>query len=379
MFWMKTSVDVIGFAPRTARAAAPPLEKWEAAQHADNGVRIDHLRVRYGARTVLDDLSLSIGAGELLTVLGKSGCGKTTLLRFIAGFVKADGLSGSLTVAGRDLTHTPPHKRNLGLLFQSYALFPHLSVFENVAFGLRARRLNTADITRRVADALQLVQLGDMGGVMPAQLSGGMQQRVALARALVIEPDVLLLDEPLSALDANLRASMRSELKALHERLPNLIIVCVTHDRDDALVLSDRTLLMREGRIAQIGTPRELYDAPRDGFVARYLGAANLLPPHLIFPAGDRRHAERERLACVRPERWRVLPHGAPGAGRLGGTVTSVEWRGAETALTVALDAARSEPVRVTMLRARAQGDVPERGARVSLACATEDAVLVHP
>ena len=247
----------------TQARSAPHRIALDAA-HSDTpgGVQIDHLTVRFGSRTVLDDLSLTIQRGELLTVLGRSGCGKTTLLRFIAGFIEADGLSGTLTVAGHDLTHVPPHKRNLGLLFQSYALFPHLSVFENVAFGLRARRTPSKDVARRVADALKLVQLGDAGHVMPAQLSGGMQQRVALARALVIEPDVLLLDEPLSALDANLRASVRSELKALHERLPNLTIVCVTHDQDDALVLSDRTLLMREGRIAQLGTPQQLYDTP---------------------------------------------------------------------------------------------------------------------
>ena len=193
------------------------------------------------------------------------------------------------------------HKRNLGLLFQNYALFPHLTVFENVAFGLRARGMASSEVTRRVADALKLVQLGDAGHHLPAQLSGGMQQRVALARALVIEPDVLLLDEPLSALDANLRASVRSELKALHERLPNLTVVCVTHDRDDALVLSDRALLMRDGHIAQLGTPQQLYDAPQDGYVARYLGPANLLPPHVIFPLGDPRHEVRGKVACVRP------------------------------------------------------------------------------
>lgn len=341
---------------------------------APGGVRIDRLSVRYGARTVLDDLSLSIGSGELLTVLGRSGCGKTTLLRFIAGFVKADGLAGTLTVAGRDLTHVPPHKRNLGLLFQNYALFPHLSVFENVAFGLRARRMNGAEITRRVADALKLVQLGDAGHVLPAQLSGGMQQRVALARALVIEPDVLLLDEPLSALDANLRVSVRSELKALHERLPNLTVVCVTHDRDYALVLSDRTLLMRDGRVAQLGPPRALYDAPRDGFVARYLGAANLLPPSAFYPVGDPRHALRDKVACVRPERLRIVPSGAE---QLHGRIESVEWRGAELAVSVIADGIPGEPVLVTMQRGRQA--VPERGARVSLACEADDVILIDP
>jgi 2-aminoethylphosphonate transport system ATP-binding protein len=328
--------------------------------------------VRFGTRTVLDDLSLTIERGELLTVLGRSGCGKTTLLRFIAGFVEADGLAGTLTVAGRDLTHVPPFKRNLGLLFQSYALFPHLSVYDNVAFGLRARRLKAGEIARRVADALKLVQLGDAGHVMPAQLSGGMQQRVALARALVIEPDVLLLDEPLSALDANLRASVRTELKALHERLPNLTIVCVTHDQDDALVLSDRTLLMRDGRIAQLGTPRELYDNPKDAFVARYLGAANLLPPPIMFPIGDARHDDRDHMACVRPECLSIVPLGH---AQLHGTIASVEWYGAALSVSVMLDALPDQPVLVTMQRAH--GPMPVKGARVSLRHEVDDVVLI--
>jgi 2-aminoethylphosphonate transport system ATP-binding protein len=343
-------------------------------QHASDGVHVDRLTVRFGTRTVLNDLTLTIRRGEFLTVLGRSGCGKTTLLRFIAGFIKADGLAGNLTVAGRDLTHVPPHQRNLGLLFQSYALFPHLSVFDNVAFGLRARKLKSNEIARRVADALKLVQLSESGHVMPAQLSGGMQQRVALARALVIEPDVLLLDEPLSALDANLRASVRSELKALHERLPNLTIVCVTHDQDDALVLSDRTLLMRDGRIAQLGTPRELYDTPNDGFVARYLGAANLLPPRIVYPVGDPRHEERERLACIRPERFTVVPLGE---GPLHGTVTSIEWYGASLSISVTLDAMPNEPVLVTAQRGHHR--MPDKGARVSLRFEADDVVLVRP
>ncbi|WP_250467468.1 2-aminoethylphosphonate ABC transport system ATP-binding subunit PhnT [Caballeronia sp. GAFFF2] len=341
---------------------------------ARSGVHIEGLTVRFGARTVLDQLSLHIERGEFLTVLGRSGCGKTTLLRFIAGFIQPDAFAGALFIAGRELTHVPPHQRNLGLLFQSYALFPHLSVFDNVAFGLRARKLKTGEIARRVADALKLVQLADAGHVMPAQLSGGMQQRVALARALVVEPDVLLLDEPLSALDANLRASVRSELKALHERLPNLTIVCVTHDQDDALVLSDRTLLMRDGRIAQLGSPRELYDAPNDGFVARYLGAANLLPPRVVYPVGDARHDERERLACIRPERFSIVPLGD---GPLHGTIASVEWYGASLSISVALDAWPNEPVLVSTQRGHTR--MPEKGARVSLTFEADDVVLVHP
>ncbi|CAN7603637.1 2-aminoethylphosphonate ABC transport system ATP-binding subunit PhnT [Caballeronia sp. LjRoot34] len=360
-------MNTLTLAPAARDAAAV-----DSNQLAHGGVRIDRLSVRFGTRTVLDDLSLTIERGELLTVLGRSGCGKTTLLRFIAGFIEADGLAGTLTVAGRDLTHVPPFKRNLGLLFQSYALFPHLSVYDNVAFGLRARRLKAGEIARRVADALKLVQLGDAGHVMPAQLSGGMQQRVALARALVIEPDVLLLDEPLSALDANLRASVRTELKALHERLPNLTIVCVTHDQDDALVLSDRTLLMRDGRIAQLGTPRELYDNPKDAFVARYLGAANLLPPSIMFPIGDPRHDDRDHVACVRPECLSIVPLGD---AQLHGTIASVEWYGAALSVSVMLDALPDQPVLVTMQRAH--GPMPVKGARVSLRHEVDDVVLI--
>ncbi|WP_420813184.1 ATP-binding cassette domain-containing protein [Pararobbsia silviterrae] len=338
------------------------------------GVQIDRLTVRFGERAVLDDLSLTLERGELLTVLGRSGCGKTTLLRFIAGFVEADYVTGRLTVAGRDLTDAPPHQRNLGLLFQSYALFPHLSVFDNVAFGLRARRVKRGDIARRVADALKLVQLGDAGHLMPAQLSGGMQQRVALARALVIEPDVLLLDEPLSALDANLRASVRSELKSLHERLPDLTIVCVTHDQDDALVLSDRTLLMRDGRIAQLGTPQALYENPADGFVARYLGAANLLAPSLVFPIGDARHAEREKLACLRPEQLKI---DALGSSPLHGTISAVDWYGATLSVAVELDAMPGVPALVSMQHGA--GRTPIRGDRVSLRYEVDDVVLIRP
>jgi 2-aminoethylphosphonate transport system ATP-binding protein len=366
---LASASSVLDAAGQPARAEGDAIRPPRTA-----GVQIDHLTVRFGERAVLDDLSLTLERGELLTVLGRSGCGKTTLLRFIAGFVQADHVTGRLTVAGRDLTDAPAHRRNLGLLFQSYALFPHLSVFDNVAFGLRARRVASGDIARRVADALKLVQLGDAGHLMPAQLSGGMQQRVALARALVIEPDVLLLDEPLSALDANLRASVRSEIKALHERLPDLTIVCVTHDQDDALVLSDRTLLMRDGRIAQLGTPQQLYEQPIDSFVARYLGAANLLAPSLIFPIGDARHNEREQFACLRPEQLRIVPLGE---GPLHGVIGAVDWYGATLSVAVELDALPGQPVLIAMQRVA--GRMPTKGERISLHYEVDDVVLVRP
>jgi len=364
-----------------ANISLPRMQGQEAALDAalpdpSNGVCIENLTVRFGTHTVLDDLSLTIKRGEFLTVLGRSGCGKTTLLRFIAGFIKEEGLIGNLTVAGRNLTQVPTHQRNIGLLFQNYALFPHLTVFENVAFGLRARRRPNREIHQRVGDALKMVQLADEASAMPAQLSGGMQQRAALARALVIEPDVLLLDEPLSALDANLCAAVRTELKALHERLPNLTIICVTHDQDDALVLSDRTLLMRDGHIAQLGTPQQLYDTPNDSYVARYLGTANLLAPELVFAQGDARRQIRDRVACLRPEMLRITP---PGKGQLQGTVVSVEWYGAVMSLSVALDAEPHDRLQVSVSRAQAQGTIPQKGARVSLSYEAEHVVLIKP
>jgi 2-aminoethylphosphonate transport system ATP-binding protein len=330
------------------------------------GVEIEGLTVRFGPKTVLSDLDLTIAPGEFLTVLGRSGCGKTTLLRFVAGFTQA--VSGRLRIGGKDLTGAPPHKRNLGLLFQNYALFPHMSVFDNVAFGLTARGVPASQIRMRVEAALRLVQMEASLRLPPASLSGGMQQRVALARALVIEPDVLLLDEPLSALDANLRASVRTELKALHERLPYLSIICVTHDQEDAMVLSDRTLLMREGRIAQLGTPQELYDTPRDRFVAGYFGAANFLPTSLVprINGHDANH-----MICLRPEQMRLAPLGG---GVLEGTVSNIEWRGASIALSVVPDGVPADPILIALPRGET---VPERGARTGIVFRHEDAVLV--
>jgi spermidine/putrescine ABC transporter ATP-binding subunit len=230
------------------------------------------LRKTFGSVLAVDGVSLEAAPGEFLSLLGPSGCGKSTVLRMVAGLVEPD--AGQVVLAGEDITRVPVHRRNLGLVFQSYALFPHMTVFENVAFGLRRRRAPDAELRSRVERVLELVRLGPLGARHPRELSGGQQQRVALARALVTEPSVLLLDEPLSNLDALLRDEMRVELKRLQERLGTTMIF-VTHDQAEALTLSDRVVVMDHGRVEQVGRPEEVYRSPATGFVARFLGRAN--------------------------------------------------------------------------------------------------------
>jgi iron(III) transport system ATP-binding protein len=237
-------------------------------------VAIEHVSFSYGDGLILDDVSLAVHKGEFFAFLGPSGSGKTTLLRLIAGFgVPA---SGRILLDGKDVTPLPPWSRNVGMVFQNYALWPHMTVAKNVAFGLERRRLSKQEIHRKVADALRLVGLTDFAERRPAQLSGGQQQRVALARTLVIEPTVLLLDEPLSNLDAKLRIEMRSELRELQQRV-GITTVYVTHDQEDANAVADRVAVLDGGRIQQIGTPLALYDHPANRFVAGFLGTANVI------------------------------------------------------------------------------------------------------
>jgi len=237
-------------------------------------LRVRRLRKAFGPVVAVDDVSLDAAPGEFVALLGPSGCGKSTLLRMVAGLVEPDG--GEIVLAGEDITRVAVHRRNLGLVFQSYALFPHMTVFENVAFGLRRRGVGPPELGPRVERMLELVRLGPLGARYPRELSGGQQQRVALARALVTEPRVLLLDEPLSNLDALLRDEMRVELKRLQERL-GITMIFVTHDQAEALVLSDRVVVMEAGRVEQIGRPEEVYRRPATAFVARFLGRANFL------------------------------------------------------------------------------------------------------
>ena len=235
---------------------------------------LDGLSAVYGATKAVDAVSLSVTRGELLALLGPSGCGKTTTLRMIAGFVPPS--AGTVHVNGADITRAPSHKRGMGVVFQSYALFPHLTVLDNVAFGLRMRGLSAADRRAKAGSALEMVALSQLSGRYPHQLSGGQQQRVALARALVVEPDVLLLDEPLSNLDAHLRAEMRTEIRHLQQRL-SITTVFVTHDQEEALAMSDRVAVMDKGRLVEVGTPATLCDHPADAFTAGFLGARTVV------------------------------------------------------------------------------------------------------
>jgi spermidine/putrescine ABC transporter ATP-binding subunit len=300
----------------------------------------------YGGVRAVDAMDLVILEGEFLSLLGPSGCGKTTTLNLIAGFVEPT--AGRIIIDGEDVTGLPAHLRGLGVVFQSYALFPHLSVFENVAFGLRERRTPSAEIARRVGEALELVQLDRQGRQRPAELSGGMQQRVALARALVYRPRVLLLDEPLAALDKKLREEMRDELRAI-QRSVGITTVFVTHDQAEALGLSDRIAVMSRGRIEQLGPPREIYERPVSRFVADFIGASTVLRGRAV--AEDRvalspdltirvsvgsllRVGDQIELA-IRPERVRLAA--VPGEGTAEARIEALVYQGALTEVTARL------------------------------------------
>ena len=241
-------------------------------------VVIKDILKRFGDFIAVNQVNIEIQEGEFFTLLGPSGCGKTTLLRMIAGFHEIDG--GEIMFGDKSINQVAAHKRDIGMVFQNYAIFPHLSVYENVAYGLRAQKVKANEIDRRVKEALDLVQISVLADRMPAQLSGGQQQRVALARAVVIEPKVLLMDEPLSNLDAKLRVQMRTVIKKLQRRL-GITTIYVTHDQEEALAISDRIAIMKDGNIMQIGTPEEVYLKPKNQFVAGFIGTSNFLEGEL--------------------------------------------------------------------------------------------------
>jgi spermidine/putrescine ABC transporter ATP-binding subunit len=286
---------------------------------ASDTVTLAGLEKRYGSTRALDGVSLAVAPGEFFTLLGPSGCGKTTTLRSVAGFVTPD--AGEVAIDGRIVTRVPPHLRRVGMVFQHYALFPHRTVAQNVGFGLRMQRMEKSEIARRVVEALALVQLPGHGDRYPAQLSGGEQQRVALARALVTRPAVLLLDEPLGALDKKLRDHMKIELKRL-QREVGITTIYVTHDQEEALTMSDRIAVMHRGRVEQIASPRALYEAPATAFVAGFIGNINLLSgraagANVVDCGGAKLAATGEAPAgaavalALRPERIRLEPTGA--------------------------------------------------------------------
>ncbi|MDN3353610.1 ABC transporter ATP-binding protein [Actinomadura sp. DC4] len=306
-----------------AAAVEPDLQLTGAPSGSDASepdgaghVEIEDLTAGYDGTRVLDLERLSIRRGEFLSILGPSGCGKTTLLNCVAGFVTPGG--GRILVDGTDITRLPPYRRGLGMVFQNYALFPHLSVADNVAYGLRVRKLGKAERAERVDEALRLVGLEEYAGRRPRQLSGGQQQRVAMARALATRPAVLLLDEPLSNLDAKLRREMRVELRAIQRRV-GTTMVFVTHDQEEALSLSDRIAVLNGGRLEQLGTPDEVYRRPATRFVAQFIGAANVLEGTVredaVLDAGGVTFEApglvpgRDAVIAIRPERVR-LAHG---------------------------------------------------------------------
>ena len=310
---------------------------------------------RFGAVTALTGATLSIRDNEFFTLLGPSGCGKTTLLRIVAGFEEVT--EGEIRLYGEDIGDLPPHRRPINTVFQHYALFPHMTVAENVAFGMQMLGVSAAETEARTSAMLELVKLGDLASRRPAQLSGGQQQRVALARAMAPRPKVLLLDEPLSALDLKLRQSMRLELKQLQQET-GLTFVFVTHDQEEALTMSDRIAVMSAGEIRQVGTPFEIYEAPVDRFVADFIGESNILEAtvdrvedgacrcRLVngveIPCRFERQpaAGAELHVLIRPERLSLRPEGAgmPGAPALAGVVEQVVYFGTDTQHTIRLD-----------------------------------------
>ncbi|RJL08221.1 ABC transporter ATP-binding protein [Paracoccus siganidrum] len=342
----------------------------------------------YGDAVAVRNMTLRIADGELVALLGPSGCGKTTTLRMIAGFV--DATSGRISVGGRDVTGLPPNRRNMGMVFQNYALFPHMTVAQNVAFGLEMRKVSRADAGKRVREALARVRLGQYGDRLPKQLSGGQQQRVALARALVIEPDVLLLDEPLSNLDAALRHEMKIEIRQLQQSL-GLTTVFVTHDQDEAMSTADRMVLMYQGGVEQIGPPAEVFGRPRTAFAAGFLGIPNLLAGRMTpdragfaFEAGPTVRLQGQppiagrAFLALRPEEISLSTE-PPATGRnaLAGRVEIMTYHGSAVEYQLRTDAG---PMLSARLRAPGLGGQPvlPGGTAVWAHWAPEAGVLVN-
>jgi putative spermidine/putrescine transport system ATP-binding protein len=346
-------------------------------------LRLEGLRKEYGSAVAVERVDIDVKEGELVSLLGPSGCGKTTTLRMVAGFIEPT--AGQVIIAGADVTTKPPYARQTGMVFQSYALFPHMSVADNVGFGLEMRKIGRAERDQRVTDALKLVRLGHLSDRLPRQLSGGQQQRVALARALVVNPAVFLLDEPLSNLDAKLRADVRGEIRALQQRL-GLTTLMVTHDQEEALTMSDRLVVMEGGRVRQIGTAEELYENPADAFVADFVGRCNIIRGK-VEPGGLRSEAgtllpcrieAAPQQACVlalRPERISLQP-GVDGVG-VPARLAAVLYLGAQTEYRLDLDGTILTAIRATPAESDAMRRV-KAGDAVTVSWDPAAARLLH-
>ena len=356
------------------------------ARNSSLPITIAQVTKTYGKVCALDHVDLHIKSGEFLTLLGPSGSGKTTLLTVLAGFTRPDG--GSLKFGDAEMITVPPHKRDVGMVFQNYALFPHMTVAGNVAFPLKLRGVVGAESARRVERALEMVRLGGYGTRGVDQLSGGQRQRVALARAMVFEPRIMLMDEPLSALDKQLREHMQIELRQLHEQL-GMTTVYVTHDQREALTMSDRIAVINGGRIMQLDTPRAIYERPANRFVAEFIGESTFLPVTVAqgrlslaghtLQTADPLPASGQHLLMLRPERLRLLAEGedpGPGFNLLAATLAATVYQGDSSLMQVALPDGTRLQVRSASIGAAAP---TEPGRALRLALAFQDTVLLPP
>ncbi len=359
--------------------------------NSDNGngktislpISLRAIRKTYGSFAALDSISLDIASGEFITLLGPSGSGKTTLLMVLAGFIRPD--SGEIKFGDRDVSLVAPHRRDVGMVFQNYALFPHMTVAANVAYPLKLRKIGKAETAKRVAKTLELVQLAGFGDRHIDQLSGGQRQRVALARAIVFEPRILLMDEPLSALDKKLREQMQIEIRHLHQRL-GMTTVYVTHDQREALTMSDRVAVIDRGRFRQIGPPRDIYERPASRFIAEFIGESSFLPVSVRDGAahfGDRTlrlatqisASATEQFLIVRPEKLRLLgPEETTGDNVFDGTVKEVVYQGESSLLYITLGSSHEIAIRQPSISAIAPS---APGQRVRLALSPSDSNIV--
>lgn len=359
---------------------------------SSSSLTVQKLSKRYGEFIALGETDLTVAEGEFLTLLGPSGSGKTTLLSLVAGLARPDG--GAVLIGGNDVTYSPPYERDIGVVFQNYALFPHMTILENIAFPLKMRKVVAAEASRRAHEALEMIRLPHIAQRYPKELSGGQQQRVALARCMVYQPSIILMDEPLGALDKKLREHMQLEIKRLHREL-GATIIYVTHDQEEAMTMSDRICLMNSGNIEQLGTPADLYFRPKTLFVADFLGESNLLPARVVkiegsnievligpegvkasaFANGPVRKGE-EIHVMIRPQNLSIGKAGAASSGKLRAKVTDIMVTGSLTKIYME-PLGEGLPMLIAAFATRAQGETYAIGEEIELSWAGTDAVVI--